>query len=298
MSEVPGIEIPEDFNDFWAEAVAQAMAIPIQFTRSLRVTYPHPSHVVETMTFNAVGGRELHGWIAYPHGVRRNPGFLWIPPYGRESKLPDEYGTRDGLVSMSFNFHGHEAFHQQKYIVSRGYFGQGIGSPETWIFREMLQSCIIATRVLQAQLEVDENRLAAMGMSQGGGLAIWLGAWSPVIKVVCADMPFLGDIQNTVRAQVHRYPLKEVTDAMTELPLGEARVMNTLSYFDTASQASRCQKPTHVSLGLKDPACRPPTVRTIYEALPGPKELKVYDWGHDWHPDMIPANRDWLLHYL
>jgi len=291
-------DLPEDFQPFWKEAIAEAHAVPLDYHRSLGNDYERPGFIVQTLDFRGMDGRRLHGWIAYPEGARRLPSFLWIPPYGRESKLPDDYGTREGFVSLSFNLHGEAAFHQEKYVQSRGYFADGAAEPETWIFRRMLQDCIVAARVLQAQVEVDEDRIGAMGMSQGGGLSIWMGAHCPIIRAVCADMPFLGSIGQTLSGSVFRYPLKELVDFMEELPVGRERVLNTVSYFDTAVQATQCRVPTQVSVGLKDPACRPDTVRAIYDALPGEKRLKTYDWGHDWHPDMIENNRQWLLENL
>src|SRR5579863_931078 len=136
----------------------------------------------------------------------------------------------------------------------------------------MVQDCFVGLRVMQSQLEADEDRLAAMGMSQGGGLAIACGAHSPIVKAVCSDMPFLGGIRTRLLEAVHRYPLKELTDYMENTPLGQARLFNTLGYFDSVNQATRCRVPTHVTLGLKDPASRPDAVRSVYEALGGPKE--------------------------
>jgi cephalosporin-C deacetylase len=253
---------------------------------------------VDRLDFRGVAGEAVHGWIAYPPGVRRAPAFLWIPPYGRESKLPDEYGTREGFASMSFNFFGLDAFHQEEYRPERGYFAQGVEDPRTWVFRQMFQNAYIAMRVLQAQFEADEDRCASAGMSQGGGMAIWLGAHCPVVKAVCADMPFLSAINDTLSKEVYRYPLKEITDYAATLPLGMQRVLNTVSYFDSMNQATRCRVPTHVALGLKDPAVRPECVRSTYRALPGPRLLREYDVGHDWYPDMVPNNRDWLAKHL
>ena len=166
--------------------------------------------------------------------------------------------------------------------------------PESWIFRRMLGDAMVAVRVLQAQTEADEDRLGAMGMSQGAGMAIWLGAWCPMVRAVCADMPFLGRIAASLAGSVYRYPTKELTDAMDRMPFGRERVLGTLRYFDTVHQAAHCHLPTQVSLGLKDPASKPESVRAIYEALPGTKRLQVYDWGHDWLPEMVPANAAWL----
>ncbi len=289
---------PEDFEEFWHEAVEEVRSLPIAVHRSWTNEFNLPGFVVETLNFDSVGGRSVNGWIAYQPGGRNLPAFLWTPPYGRESLLPNQYGTREGFVSLSINFFGESAFHQEKYRIERGYFTEGAADPHTWVFRRMFQDAYMAVRVLAAQHEVDENRVGAMGMSQGAGISIWLGAWCDLVKAVCADMPFLCTIRHTLLKSVHRYPLKELTDFMASIPLGEERVLNTVSYFDTMNQATRCHVPTHVTLGLKDPACRPDSVRACFNALAGKKVLTELDWGHDWHPSMVETNRNWLLDNL
>lgn len=290
--------VPEDFDTFWRETAAEAHAVPLYFRRSLTHDFEYPGFRVETIEFTGMGARTLNGWIAYPQGARRLPAFLWIPPYGRESMIPDPYGTRDGFVSLSFNFFGFDAFHREKYLPAQGYFGEGAAAPGTWVFRRMFQDALIATKVLQAQLEVDEDRMASMGMSQGGGMSIWLAAWSPMIKAVCADMPFLSGVNQTFQSGVYRYPLKELSDFAGQIPVGDAQVLHTVSYYDTINHATRCTKPTQVSLGLKDPAVRPDAVRAVFEALPGKRSQWAYDWGHDWYPQMIENNRTWLVENL
>lgn len=290
--------LPEDFDDFWQETLAEADAVPLDFRRSNRNEFALDGFVVETIDFRGMGDRAVHGWLAYPEGGRRLPAFVWLPPYGRESLLPNEYGTRPGFVSLSLNYHGHGAFHQEKYQPARGYFAEGIGDPETWIFRRMFQDSAIACRVLMAQVEADEERLGAMGLSQGGGLAIWLGVWCGLVKAVCADLPFLSAMKFALSRNAHRYPLKEVVDYMETEPLGREKVWHTLSYFDTMNQATRCAKPTHLSLGLRDPAVRPEAVEAVYRALPGVKELVQLDAGHDWHPTIVEANRAWFERFL
>jgi cephalosporin-C deacetylase len=293
MIELP-YSVPDDLAQFWAETSSEATKVPLQFRRKAQNLVTATDHVVEHIEFLGMDNQTVQGWIAYPAGAHRLSSFLWIPPYGRESLLPNEYGTRLGMVSMSLNLHGEGAFHQEKYHPGRGYFADGVTSPETWIFRTMFQNAMIAARVLQAQGEVDENKVAAMGMSQGGGFSIWLGAWSPIIKAVAADMPFLGNMRDQLSRNAYRYPLKELVDFMDSHPLGRETVLHTMSYFDTVFQAASCKVPALVSMGLKDPAVRPETAEAIFGNLAGDKRLITYDWGHDWHPDMIQNNRDWL----
>lgn len=287
-------DLPEDFDSFWAEAAAEVRSEPFDFRRSFSNDFDYPGFRVETIDFRGMGGATLHGWIAYPENAKRLPGFVWIPPYGRESLLPNSYGTRDGMVSLSLNFFGHEAFYEETYRMERGYMALGVESPESYVFRQMIQNAMIAARVLQSLPEADEERIGAAGMSQGGGLAIWLGALSPVIRAVCADMPFYCAIRQALGRQAYRYPLKELTDFADTIPLGTERVYNTLSYFDTMHFATRCKVPTQVSYGTKDPSCRPDQVTSCYEALPGEKRLLVYETGHDWIEDMAPNNLEWF----
>lgn len=291
-------DLPEDFDRFWAEAAEEARNAPLDYHRDLGLAQSLPSHVVQTLSFRGIDGSARYGWIAYPEGARRIPSFLWIPPYGRESLLPNQYGTREGFTSLSLNFFGLHAFHQEKYRIERGYFAEGAGEPETWVFRRMFQDAFIAARVLQAQPEADESRIGSMGMSQGGGISIWLGAWCSIVRAVCADMPFLGAMRAALNRSAYRYPLKELIDFSESIPMGKERVLNTIAYFDTMHQATRCRVPTHISLGLKDPAARPESVEDIFNAIAGEKVLHRYEWGHDWHPEMVDRNRDWLTRHL
>ncbi len=295
---LPDQSAPEDFERFWRETADEAKSEPLDFHRSSAPEFSTESHAVERIEFRGMHGAALHGWLAYPPGARRLPAFLWAPPYGRDSRLPDEYGTRPGFTSLSFNHFGLDSFHQEEYTPARGYFAEGADDPGTWVFRRMFQNALIALRVLQAQLEVDESRCASMGLSQGGGMSIWLGAWCPIVRCVCADLPFLGAMQATLSKPVHRYPLKELTDFAGSIPLGMPRVLHTVSYFDTLHHAAHCSVPTQVALGTMDPATRPHVAEAIFDALPGKKRLQRYEAGHDWFPAMIPSNLVWLLENL
>lgn len=288
--------LPPDFVDFWEETSNEAHSAILDFERREHGREPH--HVIHTFTFRGSEGQPRHGWIAVPDEPEDGRGFLWVPPYGRESLLPNAYGTRIGFVSASLNFFGHEAFHQETYRRERGYFAEGVENPRTWIFRTMFKDAVLAMRVLAACEEVDAQRVGAMGMSQGAGLSIWLGAWCPMVKAVCADMPFLGAMGFALNRNAHRYPLKELIDRAETLPNGRQSVLDTIAYFDTMNQATRCKVPTHVSLGLKDPAVRPESAEAIFEALPGRKVLRRYEVGHDWTPEMVENNRDWLMENL
>jgi cephalosporin-C deacetylase len=287
-------KIPEGFDAFWSETSEEALSEPLDFEREPGNAFELPGFRIDTFTFRNIKREPRHGWIAEPENGQSFPAFLWVPPYGRESLLPNAYGTRSGFVSASLNFFGHGAFHQEKYNPSRGYFTEGVLDPHTFILKSLFQDAVLAARVLKAQPRVHSNTIGAMGMSQGGGISIWLGAFVPWIARVCADMPFFGGVSQTLGNHVYRYPLKELIDYSQALPGRMESIRSTLTYFDTLNVATRCKKPTQVSLGEKDPAAKPASVEAVFAALPCPKILRRYRIGHDWYPEMIPNNIEWL----
>ncbi|MBX3110773.1 MAG: acetylxylan esterase [Fimbriimonadaceae bacterium] len=290
--------MPADLESFWHETTDEAGSAPLDYSGPFPSGRDTDTHRVEVLTFRGMGGSERHAWVAFPHEAPRGS-FLWVPPYSRWSMKPNEYGTRDGYVSLSPNLLGESAFHDEVYTPARGYFADGAASPATWVFRRLYQDSLLATRVLQALTGFDHRRTGAMGMSQGGGVSVWLGAWSGAVGAVVADMPFLGKI-NEVMAEDRpfRYPLKELADWRSAAPERPAQLARTLSVYDTAVQAAYCRVPTLVTLGLRDPAVRPFQAEAVYDALSGPKELVRLDWGHDWHPSMVQRNLDWLDRHL
>lgn len=285
--------VPSGFEPFWREITEEAFAAPLDWGRKPQSEQHSDHHQIETFSFRGIDGQTRYGWLALPPQTQV-PGFVWLAPYSRWSMLPNKYGARPGYASISFNFHGESAFHQEEYTPARGYFADGALDRQTWVFRRMYQDSVIITRLFESLNEVDSSRIVSMGMSQGGGMSIWLGAWCKLIKAVVADEPFLGAMPFVLTAKAFRYPLKELADLAFTNSDSEQRVRATLSYFDTLNQAAFCEVPTRVTLGLKDPAVKPDQVRAIYEALPGKRELEELDWGHDWHPQMITGAEQFL----
>ncbi len=288
--------VPDGFEAFWQALWESVRNASLSYSRAAAKARDLPHHQIETIDFQGVSGMVLHGWIAIPRELQAEaPAFLWIPAYGRWSHLPDPYSTREGFVSLSFNVHGLPAFHEEAYRPERGYFADGIESPDTWVMKRIIQDVFLAVRILADLPETDGHRLCAAGLSQGGGMALWAGAWCPLVQCVVADMPFLSSMRSVFSKPIYRYPLKEVVDFSQRSRVPMERILHTISYFDTVNQATRCRVPTQVSCGLKDPAVRPETARAVYEHLAATQKRFVeYPGGHDWDPDMLENNREWM----
>jgi cephalosporin-C deacetylase len=291
---------PDDFREFW-ERIGRERSH--RLAASVRTHEPNDDIEglrVERIDFKGDAGGLLQGWIAIPQDATTPlPGHLWLPAYGCESHLPDEYSCYPGFVSMSYNLHGLGAFHREPYSPEKGYLSEGLADPETWVFRSYVLDALRALDILADQREVQPEALFCGGFSQGGGLALMVAAASDRVRAVCSDMPFLSSMPWTIRKAAYRYPYKEFRDFAEGRALGMEIVLATLSYYDTLNVATLARCPVQVSCGTRDPASPPNTVEAIARALPYPKNLVVYEGaGHDWVPQMSVNNAAWYRREL
>lgn len=291
---------PADFEAFWRAAVAEAEAVPIRFERAHYKHDDYPTHTVYRLRWVGVDRRGREGWYAVPKSAPMPmPAVLYLPGYG-VGTVPINENTRfDTLITLSINLHGYSVEPNVPYSPELGYFTRGIESPHSYVYRRLVQESIVAMRVLAAQAEVDSSRLAAAGLSQGGGLAVMLGAWCRLTRCVVAELPALSYWEYLLDRPAWRYPIKEFTDYMEKTGTPRETALQTLQYYDAVNHAPFVRVPAQLSLALKDPGIRAPVVFSLYDALPQPKRLLIYEeLGHDWHPEMRWRLEEWVRRTL
>jgi cephalosporin-C deacetylase len=224
---------------------------------------------------------------------------LYLPGYGVGTVPINENTAFEGLITLSVNLHGYAVEPNVPYSPELGYFTRGVESPQTYIYRRLVQDSLLAMRILAAQAEVDSRFLVAAGLSQGGGLGVMLGAWCPLTRCVVAELPALTYWEYLLGRTVWRYPIKEFQDYMEATGVSRDALLHTLQYYDAVNHAPYVRVPVQLSLALKDPGIRAPVVVSLYDALPQPKRLLIYeDHGHDWHPEMRLRLEQWArLHF-
>jgi len=285
---------PPDFQTFWERIAWSHTSVPLNIERTHKTLDDTSTHRVDRISFVGGGGKRIHGWFGVPKDeIPLFGGLLCLPVYGWEAQPIDFNSTLPGFATLSLNLHGYPPDYIRDYEYGDGYMARGIESRDSYIFRDITITALRALDVLAEQVEVDNNRLVAGGMSQGGGLVFWLSALTNRLKAVYADMPFYADHREYFRRQV-RYPYKEIFDYIQTHPSTEVEIRQTLAYYDTLNFAPHTRCPVQVSYGKKDPKVRPIGVQSIYSALPEPKNLIVYENGHDWDPKMPENNLAWL----
>lgn len=250
---------------------------------------------VDWLRYSSVGDHLIYGWIATPENHQSSKeAFVWLPGYSYGTPTPDSSNLVKHATTICINLHGNLPDHP--YINPAGkddYIGNGLESPETYVYKNMALHCLLAVDVATKLDGINPNKIVIAGMSQGGGLALITAAHHPNVKLCFADMPFLCDIRNAV-FETKRAAYQSLRDAVGD---SEERLA-TVELFDPLFHAPLLTLPTHITAGGRDPASRVETVRPVYPQIGS--QIKAFRFfpeaGHVFVKEMPGIYRKWMNH--
>jgi cephalosporin-C deacetylase len=156
-----------------------------------------------------------------------------------------------------------------------GYMTRGILDPAGYYYRRVFADGVRALEAARAHEAVDPERVAVTGASQGGGIAIAVGALGSDVAAVAPDVPFLSDFGRAI-GLVDTDPYGEIARYLKVQRDHVGRALRTLSYFDVSILGRRASAPALFSVGLMDEITPPSTVYAAYNWYGGPKEIAEY----------------------
>ena len=164
-----------------------------------------------------------------------------------------------------------------------GVMTRGVLDPQTYYYRRLITDAVRAVEAMRSlagtgSAPVDPERVAVLGMSQGGGLALAAAALCPEVAAVVALVPFLSDFPRALNV-TDAYPYREITDFLSMQRGAVQQVMSTLRYVDVVNLVPRASAPALFSVGLMDTTTPPSTVYAAYNTYAGPKELTVWPFN-------------------
>jgi cephalosporin-C deacetylase len=287
----PQLPAPDDLWEFWEATLAEAAGWPLDVSCT-----PVDTGLVtvetQDVSFAGSGGSPVRAWLHLPARALRGdgplPAVVQYQGYNGGRGLPHEHvlWASAGFAHLVVDTRGQgsgwtvgdTADPVGSDAAQPGFLTRGVLSPHEYYYRRVYTDATRALEVLRGHPEVDGDRVAVTGISQGGGIAVAVSALADGVRAVMPDVPFLCDFPRAARtaagdpyAEVVRY-LKAHRDRVD-------RVFRTLSYFDAAVLGRRSSAPALFSVALMDEICPPSTVFAAYHAYGGPKEIEVYPFN-------------------
>jgi cephalosporin-C deacetylase len=284
---------PADLDKWWRQRLDEARALAREpaLTRYEAGAYA-PVEVYDT-EFSGAGGDRIKAWYLRPGRGPQAPVVVRFIGYGGGRGLPAEHllwpalgyavlvmdtrgqGGRWTTGATGDHADGWHAGPENASVMTRG-----IARPEDYYYTRLFTDAVRAVET--ACVLTGAARVAAAGMSQGGGLALAAAALVPELVAVChADVPFLCDIQRAITLAPDE-PYSEVATFLAQQVDLIPAARDTLRYVDCALLARRITARCLVSVGLMDTICPPSTVFAAYNEITAGKDLAVYPFtGHD-----------------
>lgn len=279
--------VPDDFDEFWSQTIAAARAAGGPVTRRLVDTGLVGIDVFD-LTFPGYGGHPIRAWLRLPRMRDRTlPAIVHFTGYGagRGAPIDDLLFSAAGYAHLVMDTRGQGDGRTVdpgfEPFAPSGFLTRGITDPHAYYYRRVFTDAVRAVDALRGLDEIDDRRVAAVGNSQGAGIAIAAGVLSDGIRAVLAQAPFLSDLPGALRA-TDSHPYREIAELLARARDLEPAAMRTLSYFDTVNLATRARVPAWFSAGLMDDITPPSTVFAVHNAWASERRIVTWPFnGHD-----------------
>ncbi len=219
----PPRDEPADFDAFWASTLAASRAkraAPVL----AEVETGLETIAAADVTFSGFDGQPIKAWLLWPAGrTGPLPTMVEYIGYGGGRGEPYEWllWASAGYAHLVMDTRGQGGTWQggdtsdidESGTGSQapGVMSRGILDPATYYYRRLMTDAVLAVDAARDMPIVDASRIAVIGGSQGGGLALTVAGLAEGLAGAIVDVPFLTHFRRAL----------EVTD---EDPYGELRL--------------------------------------------------------------------------
>jgi cephalosporin-C deacetylase len=287
---------PADFDDYWDQGLGEMRAVDPQ-VELIPADFQTEFAQCDHLYFTGVRGARIHAKFLRPrNAVLPHPAVLLFHGYSMNSgdwssKLP--YAAL-GFSVAALDCRGQGGLSEDKGGTKgwtlKGHIVRGLDdSPENMLFRHIFLDAAQLAGIVMSMPHVDEDRVGAMGGSQGGGLSLACAALEPRIKRLAPTFPFLCDYQRVWEIDLDEHAYEELRDWFRRFDPRHLRaeaVFNKLGYIDVQHLCPRIRGEVMMAVGLMDQVCPPSTQFAAYNKIRAKKSLLTYpDYAHEELPD-------------
>jgi cephalosporin-C deacetylase len=277
----PSLYRESDFDSYWDSTIAAAMKQPLN---AELIPYDFPARGLDSFAvrFDGFEGGRIAGWYLRPEKRGKFPGVCVYHGYSGRGPRPLDLLTyaAQGMCVLSMDCRGQNGQSQDASITpeghASGWMTQGIRDPRKYYYRYVYADAVRALELLARRDEVDPERLAITGGSQGGGISLAVSALAqrpPLLSL--PDIPFLCDYRRAI-AIAGDGPYPEIPRFLKAFPHLYEQAIRTLSYCDCLNLAPRIKSRTVICNCLWDDICPPSTIFAVYNHIVAEKQIEVY----------------------
>ena len=296
---------PDDFDGFWDKSIAEMKAIDPKI-EILEADFKTPNVKCYDMFFTGIGGARLHAKLLKPISLTK-PAPAVVEFHGYTGSSGDWTSklayAANGFVVASLDVRGQAGLSQDNNLtMGYTYMGQIIRGlheqPDNLFFRSVFLDTAQLAGIVMDMEDVDADRVAAKGGSQGGALTVACAALEPRIRCAVSLYPFLSDYKRVWELDFDTQAYKEIREYIRRFDPRHENIeamFNKLAYIDIQNLAKRIKGEVLMFLTLKDDICPPSTQFATFNKISSPKVGKIYpNHGHE----ALPQSEDIAFEFI
>lgn len=281
------LDAKADFRAFWDSSLKELSKVAPNYKLTHQPQYSeqdYDTYLVEMYSFQ---NELIRGYYAMPKRKGKHPVLVEYMGYGSQPYPPNQHW--DGFAYFVLSIRG------QGLNESTNKYGtwitHGLDRKENYYYRGAFLDVVRALDFVASRPELDENKIAVRGGSQGGALSFVAAALDKRVKAAAPNIPFLSDWQDYFRI-VH-WPKSDFDVYMQNNPNAKWNdVCDVLSYFDIKNLAQFIECPLLMGIGVQDEVCPPHINFAAYNQVRSEKRWMAFpihghSVGSEFHHEMM-----------
>ena len=322
----PSTVMPNDFQQFWQGAIAEARKTDLNPTKRLLPERCTKDVNVYEVSFNNIHSNyRTYGILCVPVKEGKYPALLRVPGAGVRPYGGDVYTASQGAVTLEIGIHGIPVTMDQKVYddiysgALTGYWEFNMDDRDKHYYKRVIIGCIRALDYIEQYTPWNGKEMGVTGSSQGGFLSLATAGLDPRITFYAPVHAALCDHTNSLKGIACGWPhyfyrgeRSEVRGERSEVRGERSEVRGQRSevrdkrievsrYYDGVNFARLITDRQHgwFSFGYNDDVVPPTTAWATYNTVKGPKEISPYQatW-HFWFQEQWDEWEAWLLKQL
>lgn len=270
------IDTKNDFEAFWKNSLLELKKVEPGYKLILQPEYSKLDYDVYLVEMYSFGNDLIQGYYAKPKREGKHPVIVEYMGYGSSPYPPNQWW--DGFAHFVLSIRG-QALNQpnNKYGTWITY---GLDKKEDYYYRGAYMDVVRALDFVCSRPEIDAEKIAVRGGSQGGALSFVAAALDKRVKVAAPTIPFLSDFPDYFK--IGSWPKSDFDIYMENHPgVNWNDIYNLLTYFDIKNLAQWIECPLIMGIGVQDEVCPPHINFAAYNQVRSEKcWLAFPEFGH------------------
>ncbi|MBP5257604.1 MAG: acetylxylan esterase [Prevotella sp.] len=298
----PYTQCPADFDAFWKKALSEArqydldpqiQLMPERCTKDVDVY--HVSFV------NQRPGNRIYGILCKPKKAGSYPALLRVPGAGVRQYFGDVYTASQGAITLEIGIHGipvnldQSTYDRMLDGCLNGYWEVNLDEPEKNFYRRVVVGAVRSVDFIASLPEWNGKTVGVTGSSQGGFLSLATAALDSRITFYAPVHDAMCDYEAALHKSACGWP-----HYFYNVEKPDTKKVEGARYYDGVNFAKRIKNAKGwFSFGYNDDVVPPGSSYATYNAVPGPKQLSLYQQtGHFWYQEQWDEWEQFLLERL